>query len=135
MKSHINLLKRLDNREAVAAHATLGAFLDHMVDYPGGVNRDMLLKVWLDNPLSQGQFKIGGKIVYLKDIHAAMLVAAGRNDGMVSVEAVRPLVDLVGSTDTRFTTVPGGHVGMIGSEAASHEFWPVLSAWLAERSD
>lgn len=135
IKSHLNLLKRLDNRQAVEAHATLGAFLDHMVDYPGGVNRDMLLKIWLDNPLSQGKFKIGGKNVYLKDIHAAMLVGAGRNDGMVSVDAVRPLVDLVGSTDTTFVTVAGGHVGMIGSETASREFWPVMAAWLAARSD
>lgn len=135
LKGHTNMLKQLDNRDAVAAHATLGAFLDHMVDYPGGVNRDMLLKIWLDNPLSQGEFKIGGKTVYLKDIHAAMLVGAGRNDGMVSVDAVRPLVNLVGSTDATFTTVPGGHVGMIGSEAASQEFWPLMSAWLAQRSD
>lgn len=135
LKGHLNLLKRLDDRQAVEAHATLGAFLDHMVDYPGGVNRDMLLKIWLDNPLSHGEFKIGGKTVYLKDIHAAMLVGAGRNDGMVSVDAVRPLVDLVGSSDATFTTVAGGHVGMIGSEAASVEFWPVLAAWLAQRSD
>ena len=135
LKGHTNMLKQLDNRDAVAAHATLGAFLDHMVDYPGGVNRDMLLKIWLDNPLSQGEFKIGGKTIYLKDIHAAMLVGAGRNDGMVSVDAVRPLVDLVGSTDATFITVPGGHVGMIGSEAASQQFWPLMSAWLAQRSD
>lgn len=105
-----------------------------MVDYPGGVNRDMLLKVWLDNPLKKGQFKIGGRTVYLKDIHASVLVAAGRSDGMVSASAVRPLVDLVGTEDALFTTISGGHVGMIGSQAASEEFWPLMADWLAARS-
>ncbi|MEC7118722.1 MAG: alpha/beta hydrolase, partial [Pseudomonadota bacterium] len=132
---HLNMLKQLNNRDAVEAHATLGAFLNHMVDYPGGVNRDMLLKIWLDNPLSKGEFKIGGKQVYLKDIHASMLVGAGRNDGMVSVDAVRPLVDLVGTSDATVTTIAGGHVGMIGSEAASQEFWPLMADWLAQRSE
>lgn len=135
LKGHLSMLQQLDNRKVVESHATHGAFLDHMVDYPGGINRDMMIKVWMDNGLSKGEFKIGGKLVYLKDIHAALLAGGGRSDSMVTVDAVRPLVDLVGSTDTTFTTLPGGHVSMIASEATSKEFWPVLAEWLAKRSD
>ncbi len=135
LKGHLSMLRQLDNREAVESHATHGAFLDHMVDYPGGINRDMMIKIWMDNSLSKGEFKICGKQVYLKDIHAALLAGGGRSDTMVTVDAVRPLVDLVGSTDTTFTTLPGGHVSMIASEAASKEFWPVLAEWLAKRSN
>ena len=135
LKGHLAMLRQLDDRQVVESHATHGAFLDHMVDYPGGINRDMMIKVWMDNGLSKGEFKIGGKQVYLKDIHAALLAGGGRSDSMVTVDAVRPLVDLVGSTDTTFTTLPGGHVSMIASEASSKEFWPVLAEWLAKRSD
>jgi len=134
-KGHLSMLRQLDNRNAVISHATHGAFLNHMVDYPGGINRDMLIKVWMDNGLNSGQFRIGGKLAYLKDIHAALLAGGGRSDGMVTVDAVRPLPDLVGSHDSTFVTLPGGHVSMIASEAASQEFWPVLADWLAQRSD
>ncbi|WP_410211200.1 alpha/beta hydrolase [Aquirhabdus sp.] len=135
LKGHLSMLRQLDNRAAVESHATHGAFLNHMVDYPGGINRDMLIKVWMDNGLAHGEFKIGGKIVYLKDIHAALLAGGGRSDTMVTIDAVRPLVDLVGSRDTTFATLPGGHVSMIASEAAAKEFWPILGEWLAKRSD
>lgn len=134
LKGHLSMLRQLDNRAAVESHATHGAFLDHMVDYPGGINRDMLIKVWMDNGLAKGEFKIGGKMVYLKDIHASLLAGGGRSDSMVTVHSVRPLVDLVGTKDTTFVTLPGGHVSMIASEAASKEFWPVLADWLAKRS-
>lgn len=135
IKGHINLIKQLDDRKAVEAHATLGAFLNDMVDYPGGINRDMLLKVWLENGLHGGEFPIGGKTVYLKDIHASLLAGGGRGDGMVTVDAVRPLTRLLGTEDTTFTTIPGGHVGLMGSQQAANEFWPLLTEWLAKRSD
>jgi polyhydroxyalkanoate synthase subunit PhaC len=134
LKGHFSMLRQINNREAVESHATHGAFLNHMVDYPGGIIRDMI-KVWLDNALSRGEFKVGGKKVYFKDIHASLLAAAGHSDSIVTVDAVRPLVNLVGTEDATFTTVSGGHVSMIAGEAAAKEFWPVLAEWLAKRSD
>ena len=133
-KGHFSMLRQIDNREAVESHATHGAFLDHMVDYPGGIIRDMI-KVWIDNGLSKGEFKVGGKKVYFKDIHASLLAGAGRSDSLVTIDAVRPLIDLVGTKDATFIALSGGHVSMIASEAASKEFWPVLAEWLAKRSD
>lgn len=135
LKGHLNMLRQLDNRDAITSHATWGAFLNNMVDYPGGVNRDMLLKIWLDNPLKHGEFKIGGRMVYLKDIHASLLAAGGRQDNMVTIDSVRPLTRLVGTDDVTFTTIAGGHVGMIASEGASQEFWPQMADWLAARSN
>ena len=134
VKGHLNLLKQLKDRKSVEAHATLGEFLNNMVDYPGGINRDMLLKVWLENSLSRGEFPINGKTVFLKDIHASLLAGAGTNDGMVTIEAVRPLTNLIGSDDTTFKTITGGHVGIMSSEKAAQEFWPLMADWLAKRS-
>ncbi len=135
VKGHINLLKQLKDRKSVEAHATLGEFLNNMVDYPGGINRDMLLKVWLENSLSRGEFPIGGQTVYLKDIHASLLAGGGRNDGMVTVDAVRPLTKLLGTDDTSFTSIAGGHVGLMSSQQAAKEFWPFMANWLAQRSN
>ncbi len=134
LKGHLTLLRNLHDRSRVEAHATLGAFLNTMVDYPGGINRDMLLKVWMANRLSQGSFRLGGQTIYLKDIHCALLAGAGRSDGMVTAAAVRPILQLVSSKDSQFVDIPGGHVGLISSEAAAAEFWPVMTNWLAARS-
>lgn len=134
LKGHINLVKQLDDRKAVEAHATLGAFLNDMVDYPGGINRDMLLKVWLENSLYAGEFPIAGKVAYLKDIHASLLAGGGRGDNMVTIDSVRPLTRVIDSTDVTFTTIPGGHVGLMGSQQAATEFWPFMAQWLAARS-
>ena len=134
LKGHLNLIRQLDDRKAVEAHATLGSFLNNMVDYPGGINRDMLLKVWMENSLSRGEFPLGGKTIYLKDIHASLLAGGGCNDGMVTVDSVRPLTRLLGTDDTTFTTIAGGHVGLMSSQQAATEFWPFMASWLAARS-
>ncbi|MFX6213515.1 alpha/beta hydrolase, partial [Acinetobacter baumannii] len=41
---------------------------------------------------------------------------------------------LTSSQDVTFTLIPGGHLGLISSQASSQEFWPKLEAWLSERS-
>lgn len=135
LKGHINLIRQLDDRKAVEAHATLGSFLNNMVDYPGGINRDMLLKVWMENSLSRGEFPIGGKTVYLKDIHASLLAGAGCNDGMVTVDSVRPLTRLLATSDVTFSAIPGGHVGLMSSQQTATQFWPLMARWLSARSD
>jgi polyhydroxyalkanoate synthase len=135
LKSQISLLRQLDNRRAVESHATHSAFLNHMVDYPGGVNRDMFIHVWMDNGLAQGEFSIGGKQVYLSNVHASLLIGAGRSDSMVTVDAAYPLTQLTGSTDVTFTTLSGGHIGIIANQDSAKVFWPMMSEWLGTRSD
>ncbi len=45
----------------VQEHATLSSFLNNMIDYPGGINQDMLFNVWLQNPLKQGSILLKDK--------------------------------------------------------------------------
>lgn len=134
LKSYNAMLRHLDDRAAIESHATNGAFLNHMVDYPGSINKQMILNVWLENHLSKGEFVINGKTVYLKDVAPSIFIGAGRSDTMVTMAAQRPLAELVGSTDVTFAALPGGHVSMIASKAAETEAWPKLAAWLAKRS-
>ncbi len=37
-----------------------------MIDYPGGINQDMLFNVWLQNPLRQGSIQLKDKKIELK---------------------------------------------------------------------
>ncbi|MCG2921878.1 hypothetical protein KZ305_27720, partial [Escherichia coli] len=82
--------------------ATLSHFLNNMIDYPGGINQDMLFNVWLQNPLKDGKIQLKNTIIDLKNIDCALLVGAGRSDQLVTADAVKPLIKLTNSTDVTF---------------------------------
>lgn len=131
---HIQLLKNLNDLQFVQEHATLSSFLNNMIDYPGGINQDMLFNVWLQNPLRQGSIQLKDKKIELKNIDCSLLVGAGRSDQLVTADAAQPLSQLTSSQDVTFTLIPGGHLGLMSSQASAQEFWPKLATWLSERS-
>ncbi|WP_127491672.1 alpha/beta fold hydrolase [Acinetobacter calcoaceticus] len=131
---HVQLLKNLDDLQFVQEHATLSSFLNNMIDYPGGINQDMLFNVWLQNPLKHGFIQLKDKKIELKNIDCSLLVGAGRSDQLVTADAASPLSELTSSQDVTFTLIPGGHLGLMSSQASALEFWPQLAKWLTERS-
>ena len=133
-EGHKQLLSNLDDKKLLHEHATLGYFLNHMIDYPAGVNQDMLFNVWLRNPLNQGFIELKDQKIELKNINCPLLIGAGRSDQMVTADSVRPLTELTSSQDVTFTLIPGGHLGLMSSQKSAEEFWPLLSEWLARRS-
>ena len=42
------------------------AILNKMIDYPGGINQDMVLHLWLQNPLKNGSMTLNGRTIDLK---------------------------------------------------------------------
>lgn len=134
LDGHVQLLKNLDDLQFVQEHATLSNFLNNMIDYPGGINQDMLFNVWLQNPLKRGFIQLKDKKIELKNIDCSLLVGAGRSDQLVTADAASPLSQLTSSQDVTFTLIPGGHLGLMSSQASALEFWPKLVAWLTERS-
>ena len=134
IQSQKQLLLNLDNPEILYEHATMGHFLNRMIDYPGGINQDMIFNVWLQNPLKNGVIQLQDKNIELKNIECSLLVGAGRNDQIVSEDAVKPLIELTNSQDVTFTLIPGGHLGLMSSRASANEFWPFMTTWLKHRS-
>lgn len=134
LDGHVQLLKNLDDLQFVQEHATLSNFLNNMIDYPGGINQDMLFNVWLQNPLKRGFIQLKDKKIELKNIDCSLLVGAGRSDQLVTADAASPLSQLTSSQDVTFTLIPGGHLGLMSSQASALEFWPQLAKWLTERS-
>ena len=131
---NIQLLKNLDNLKLVQEDATLSHFLNNMIDYPGGINQDMLFNVWMQNPLKNGAITLKNKTIELKGINCSLLVGAGKSDQLVTADAAFPLTQLTNSQDVTFTLIPGGHLGLMSSQNSSIEFWPTLTKWLEERS-
>lgn len=133
-QGHKNLILNLDNQKLIHEHATLGHFLNHMVDYPGGVNQDMIFNVWLQNPLKHGAIQLKDTNIQLKNIQCSLLIGAGLNDQIVTEESVKPLINLTNSDDVTFTLIPGGHLGLMSSQKSADQFWPKFAQWLDQRS-
>ncbi|HCQ60191.1 MAG TPA: alpha/beta hydrolase, partial [Acinetobacter nosocomialis] len=102
LKTYWQLLKNLDNREFIVDHATSSSFIDNMLAYPGGVMRDIILRFWIDNELSTGVVKFGELTAHLKDIDCSVLAVGGDTDIIVTADAVKPLMTLIGSKDKTF---------------------------------
>lgn len=128
------LLRKLGDREFVSDHATQSAFLDNMVPYPGGVVKDMIGRLWIENEFSTGTLHIAGTVAHLADIHASLFAIGGKSDTMVTRPAIEALLDLVGTTDKTFLHAPGGHMGILSGSKAAKAIWAPVADWLAERS-
>ncbi len=135
LKGYWELLTKLADREYVINHATSSAFIDHMLDYPGGIMRDVILKFWIDNELSKGKIHLGDEIVELANVKSALLAFGGSNDNIVTPAAVKPIIDLIGSVDKEFALAPGGHMGIVSGSKAPETIWKKTTEWLSSRSD
>ena len=54
-----DLVTRLWDREFVESHSTTSDYLNNMLMYPGGVLKDMAVKVVLDSQLAKGRVEVG----------------------------------------------------------------------------
>ena len=133
-KSQKQFLSNLDNLHDLYEHATMGDFLNHMIDYPGGINQDMVFNVWLQNPLKNSIIQLKDKVIQLKNIHCSLLIGAGSTDQIVTADAASSLGELTSSQDVTFTLIPGGHLGLMSSQKSANQFWPTLTQWLTQRS-
>lgn len=129
-----DLLTHLSDREFVESYSTTSDYLNRMLLYPGGVIRDMTVKVAVDNKLAAGRIEVGDRVAALDRIDCPMLVFAGETDRLVSPDIARKLVDVVASTDKEFRVAPGGHMGVILGSRAQDIVWKQSADWLATRS-
>ncbi len=130
LRAYVDLLRHLDDRAYIIEHATYGAFLDHMVAYPGGVAKDMFLGAWLSNSFRHGRLRLRDQDVDFRRIRQPLLVMAGAEDSMASAAAVGALMSLTASVEQRFVVVPGGHMGILAGREAVQTAWATTLAWL-----
>ncbi len=139
VQSYIDLLMNLWDREFVTEYQTTATWFNKMHDYPGGIVQDFIVRVGLANELARGELRLGrgknGKTALLDRIDCSLLAIAGRTDKIVTIEAARKVLDIIGSEDKDFVVAPGGHAGVFAGSAAPATTWALASDWLQARSD
>ncbi|WP_022978504.1 alpha/beta fold hydrolase [Nevskia ramosa] len=129
-----DLLTRLWDREFVESHSTTSNYLNKMLIYPGGVVRDMVLRMAIDNELAKGSIRIDTRIAELGKIKASALIFAGNRDSIVAPSIARKIVDILPTRDKSWRIATGGHMGVVLGSKAPLEVWGPAADWLAERS-
>lgn len=130
-----DLLINLWDREFVESHSTTSDYLNHMLAYPVGMVGDMLTKVAMHNQMAKGEFALSRtRVAQFSRITAPLYVFAGKKDVLVGASTAEHILDVVGSTDTRFEVAPGGHMGVILGSTAQSVVWARAAEWLGQRS-
>lgn len=114
------------------------AFRDWLTtDVPlaGRLFRELVVDVFKKNLLVRGQMTVGGEVVNLGHIDAALLNVIAAGDVIVHPRSSVPLVDLVGSTDKVNLVFPTGHIGVALSTEAHVKLWPQIINWLAQHDN
>jgi polyhydroxyalkanoate synthase len=129
-----DLVTRLSDRAFVESHSTTADYLNNMLMYPGGVLKDMAVKIVGDNQLAKGRVEFGDTVAELDAIKSNLLAFAGETDILVPPEIAEKSVDIVASKDKEFRIAPGGHMGVIIGSKAQKAVWAESVEWLAKRS-
>jgi len=127
------LLSRIDDRDCLAQIEAVDHLMDNMHGYPGRVFGQIFHLLLRSNDLASGGLRLAGRDVELSDVDVPVLVVAGRDDVIAPLKAVRSAVPLLsGSPEVRFTTAPGGHLGVLTGRRARSTTWPELDRALVD---
>lgn len=125
----LTVLAHLDDRDFLAqleAVDDLRALIGNQSRMVGTYFRSMVEAA----DLAAGRVPIGSRVVDLADVTTAVLLIAGEADQVVPPRAVRAGARLLTAANTRLTTAPGGHLGVLAGRAARDSTWPRLCAFL-----
>jgi len=114
---------------------TMETLLNDNIPLPGELYRQFVKRLYQRNLLAKGEFRIGGRVVQLRDIACPVLNLMARDDHLVPCSQSLPFNDLVGSQDRESILFPAGHIGMAVGSKAHRKLWPKARAWLASRSE
>jgi polyhydroxyalkanoate synthase len=129
----VALWENIDDDEFVALFVRMERWIWDGVDVAGETYRDFVTDIYRNNELIDGEFVLDGERIDLGDIEVPVLAIVGESDTLVPPDASRPLLDRVGSDDTRLIEFPSGHVGLAVSGAAHDRLWPAVCEWVADR--
>ncbi|MEJ8277885.1 alpha/beta fold hydrolase [Pseudonocardia spirodelae] len=127
------IASRIDDRDCLAQIEAVDHLMRNMHGYPGRVFGQIFHLLLRSNDLAAGGLRLGGRDVELADVDVPVLVVAGRDDVIAPLKAVRGAVPLLtGSPEVRFTTSPGGHLGVLTGRRARDTTWPELDRFLSD---
>ncbi len=129
-----DLFMNMWNREYVDGFDAMNEWIRQLIGWPRDAYLQLSRQLTRENQLAKGRWELAHRGVNLADVKASLLVFAGKSDSLAPSDAVRAVLDLVGTEDKTFMEVPGGHMGVLAGRTAREAVWTPAARWLAERS-
>ncbi|MFT3809888.1 MAG: alpha/beta fold hydrolase [Micropepsaceae bacterium] len=132
--AQIRLWDNMWNDEFVKGFRMMERWGNETLPLAGEYFRQTMKELMHANRLYAGGFTIGGRKVDLASITAPIFHILAEHDHIVTYDASRPLIQMVGSEDKTELIVKGGHVSVLAGANAVKRLWPKIDDWLGGRS-
>ncbi|MGI8926325.1 MAG: hypothetical protein ACR2HN_06720 [Tepidiformaceae bacterium] len=126
------VMTKLDDPEYLRGYKAMNRWASEWVPLPKQFFREWVEHFYRRNELVTGEFRVQGERIALSDVTAPLLCVGATNDDIVPVQSARALMDHVGSTDSTFMELPGGHISVIAGRRARADVWPTVVKWLQD---
>lgn len=133
---HVDLLRHLDDAEAIARYEAFEDWFKHTQDIAGAFYLWLVEHLFAGNELVAGTLEVDGRRVDMGAISCPLFLLGGATDHITPPVQVFAAADHVSTPPEHISTrtAPGGHLGLfMGNQALRHE-WPPLLAAVAEHS-
>ena len=130
----VRVWEQIWNDEFVKSFRAFERWGNETLPLAGEYFRQTTKELMWANRLYNGDLVVNGRPARLSNITVPVMSVMAQHDHIVSAEASKPLLELVGSTDKEELVLKGGHVSLIAGPNAVRRMWPALNLWLAERS-
>jgi polyhydroxyalkanoate synthase len=127
-------LENVNNDAFVRMFLRMEKWINDGIPLAGETFREFIKYGYQQNLLVKNQWKLNGNTVNLKNITMPVLNIIGNYDHLVPPSASKPLLEYIGSTDTKELILPTGHIGLSVSSKSHRELWPKAVEWLKPRS-
>jgi poly[(R)-3-hydroxyalkanoate] polymerase subunit PhaC len=131
---YADLFMNMYDHEYVNGFDAMNQWVGQFIAYPQSAFVQFVRDFMQKNKMVKGQLTFGRKVADLRHVRSSLLAIAGQTDQIAPVEAVRAVLNAVGSTDKEFRIAPGGHMGVFAGGSAPAQVWLPAAKWLAPRS-
>ncbi len=131
---YVGMTSKMDDPEYLTNFMRMEKWVFDSPDQAGETLRQFIKDLYQGNKLIKNELEIGGQKVDLKNITMPLLCACAEYDHLVPLDASRPLIDAVGSTDKQFLSFATGHIGMYVSSQSQKTIAPQIVEWVRARS-
>ncbi len=126
--------ENINNVQFLQLFLLIEKWMNDNIDFPGKVFKQYIENVFQNNNMLNGNLRIHGKKVNLKNIKCPYLNMAGQLDHLVPLDSIKSINQYVGSSENLFEMIPGGHVGLAFEPMAQQVGWHKLLNWLNKNS-
>jgi polyhydroxyalkanoate synthase len=134
LSSYAVLWEKLWDDKQMEGFQVMGQWTRDHIPFPGQAFRETV-EIMNTGALMEDKARVGDRPVSLKDMTWPVLNIIAAKDHIVPRACATPVVDLVGSTETRTLELPAGHVGLVMGRSAATTTLPQIYDWLRAHTD